>query len=817
MKIPWSWLTSYCDPALDPVELAERLSMTGTEVERIGHSGAPSADGYVVGSLLAVESHPDADRLRVCTVDVGEGEPRTIVCGAPNVAAGQNVAVVLPGALLPGGTKLGKAKLRGVESSGMILSESELEIGDGHDGIAVLAGDLEAGTALADVIPVSEPVLELEITPNRPDCLGVYGVAREVHAITGAELKAEPWAQDAAATGEGDVNDYASVTVEVPDLCPRFSARVFTDIEIGPSPLWLKARLSAAGQRPINNVVDISNYVMLLTGQPVHAFDLDRVPGGELIVRTASAGEKMTTLDDVERSFDAETVLVCDRNGPSGVAGIMGGRFSEVSEQTTRVLLEVANWHGPNVLSTSAKLGLRSEASTRFEKQIHPALTIRAQAVCSQLLIELCAARMVAGTIDVDADSHPLRTLRLRAARTRALLGIEIADEPAAEYLSRLGFGVEDGGEELRIAVPADRHFDVTREVDLIEEVARVHGLDEHLPATLPERGEAVGGLAPYQRLLRRVEDQLRDLGLDEVIAWSFVPPDQGERLGDTGNAVRIHNPLSEEQSVMRRTLLGGLLDAAHHNLSRGADRLALFESGRVYLPEPPPADGGVLAGRFSGDRAAPVLEPQMIAALLLGSAGVPSWRPGAARQVDFFDIKGLIELIAAALRAEAGFEPVALPFLSPGRAATVSFAGIEAGWLGAIHPAVAKRWGIEGNLLAFELNAATLFAAASEGHEVFEDVTTFPAVHEDLAVVVSSEVPAETVRRTVLGAGGELLRSARVFDVYTGEQLEPGTHSLALRLEYRASDRTLTDAEVVERREAIVAALEQIGGVLRG
>ncbi len=350
MKVPYSWLTAYCDPGLTPEEIGDQLSMHSIELERISHAGAPSADGFFVGKVLSAEQHPNADRLRVCEVDIGAESPQTIVCGAPNVAAGQTVAVVTPGARMPGGEKLKKAKLRGVESNGMILSERELEIGDDQDGILVISegsdqrSDPAPGTPLSEILPVSEPVIELEPTSNRVDCFGVYGVARELHAVTGAELAPPPWDGDAEATGEGTVTDYASVTVEVPDLCPRFSARVFTDVKIGPSPPWLKARLTGAGMRPINNVVDITNYVMLLTAQPLHAFDLDKVPDGQIIVRTATDGEKMTTLDGNERTFDTDAVLVCDRNGPTGVAGIMGGLVSEVSDETTRVLLEAATW-----------------------------------------------------------------------------------------------------------------------------------------------------------------------------------------------------------------------------------------------------------------------------------------------------------------------------------------------------------------------------------------------------------------------------------------------------------------------------------------
>jgi phenylalanyl-tRNA synthetase beta chain len=819
MKVPYTWLREHCDPGIGAEELAERLAMTGTEVERVGAVGPQSGEGFVVGSVLTREQHPDADRLSVCTVDTGDGEPRTIVCGAPNVDAGQTVAVALPGARMPGGEKLRKAKLRGVASEGMILSATELEVGEDSDGILVLDDGPAPGTALAEVLPLAEPVLELEVTPNRVDCFGVYGVAREVHAVTAAPLGPEPWTEDAVAAGEGDVADRASVTVQVPDLCPRFTARVFDEVTIGPSPAWLQARLTAAGQRPINNVVDITNYAMLLTAQPLHAFDLDRVPKGALTVRTAEEGETMTTLDGEERRFDAETVLVCDENGPSGIAGIMGGRVSEVSEETTSVLLEVANWDGTNILRTSRLLGLRSEASSRFEKQLHPDLCMRAQRIASRLMVELCGAKLVPGTIDVAAEAPAARELVLRGARVSGLLGIEIPQADQAAYLERLGFGVEADGEDLRVSVPPDRHFDVTREVDLVEEVGRIHGLDENLPSTLPAVGQR-GGLSRAQSLRRRAEDTMRDLGFDEVVGWSFTDPGEPGRLRippDDGraNGIVLSNPLSEDQSVMRTTVLGSLLDAARANLARGTDRVALFESGRVYLPAPPSDP------EFVGEQAAPFAEPHRIASLVVGSLAPRSWR-GGDEQADFFALKGVVEALAAQLGAASSFEPATEPFLHPGRAAAVAFgapgagAGTTAGWIGEVHPLVCRAWDVEA-AAGFEIDLAALLAAASAGEEIYEDVTSFPAVYQDLAVVLPAAASSAGVRDAVLAAGGELLRSAEVFDLYEGEQLGDDRKSLALRLEFRAADRTLTDEEVAGLRGEIEARLGEIGGTLRG
>ncbi|HET7177184.1 MAG TPA: phenylalanine--tRNA ligase subunit beta [Solirubrobacterales bacterium] len=715
MRVPYSWLREYCDPGIGAEELAERLAMTGTEVERVS-SGVPPEVG------------PTPEEAR------------------------------------------------------------------------------------------DEPVLELEVTPNRVDCLGVYGVAREVHAITAAPLGPEPWAEDAPAEGEGEAGDYASVAVEVPELCPRFTARVFTDVEVGPSPAWLQARLKAAGQRPVNNVVDVTNYVMLLTAQPLHAFDLDRVSGGALTVRAAVAGETIKTLDEVKRSLDPETVLVCDQEGPAGIAGIMGGANSEVLADTKQVLLEVANWNGTNILRTSRLLGLRSEASARFEKQLHPELCLRAQRIASRLLVELCGARLVPGTIDVAAESPTPARIRLRGARVEGLLGMRIEQSDQVAYLKRLGFGVEADGEDLVVAVPPDRHHDVTREVDLIEEVARVHGLDEHLPATLPGAIEHAGGLTREQRLRRRAEDAMRDLGFDEVVGWSFTDPGEAARLRIAADdpraaAVVVSNPLSEEQSAMRTTLLGSLLDVARRNLARDVDRLALFESGRVYLPADG-ADDGPLAGRFAGERPAPAWEPHHLGCLAVGPLAAKSWR-GGGEVADFFALKGALEGLAARLGVALRFEPATEPFLHPGRAARVSVGGAEAGWIGELHPLVCREWDLDA-AVAFEVELAALVEAAAAGEETYEDVTTFPAVFQDLAVVVPDEVAAARLRDAVLAGGGELLRSAEVFDLYAGEQLGEGRKSLALRLEFRAADRTLTDEEVAARRAAIAAELAGIGGSLR-
>jgi len=840
VRVPYSWLLEYCDPELAIDDLAALLALRSTEVERISHVGPSSSDGFVVGRVASVEPHPDADRLSVCEVETGDAT-RTIVCGASNVAAGQTVAVALPGATMPDGQTLKQAKLRGVVSDGMILSETELQIGDDGAGIVELlpagssaarpgpagferaarpgAAGLPPGTPLSEVLPIAEPVLELEVNSNRVDCFGVYGVAREVHAVTAAPLADPPWSEDVEATGEGSVSDLASVSVEVPELCPRFTARVLTDIEIGPSPLWLKARLTAAGQRPINNVVDVTNYVMLLTAQPLHAFDLDRVPGGELIVRSARDGETMTTLDGVERELDSEMVLVCDRDGPSGIAGIMGGQISEVSDTTTRVLLEVATWNGVNILRTSRKLGLRSDASNRFEKQLHPELAIRAQRIASRLLVEACGAKLVPETIDVVAEMPQPHRPRLRAGRTEELLGMSIAPDQAATYLERLGFGVERDGDDLVAEVPEHRHYDVSREVDLVEEVGRIHGYDENLPSTLPGSMGQAGRLSRDQALRRRAEDVVRDLGFDAVTTLSLTDPRMHQRLRidddePRGKPIRVSNPLSVEHSALRTTLLGSLLDAARYSLAHGAERVALSESGRAYLADGAATAPGVLGGGFGGDRGAPAYEPHRIACIAVGALRAASWQAKSPR-ADFFALKGALEALAGGLGVELGVEPGSEPFLHPGRAGAVLVDDEPAGWVGELHPLVCRAWDLE-QAAGFEVDLVPLVAASSHGFESYEDVISYPAVHQDVAVVVDEDVDAARVHAAVVEGGGVLLRSAEVFDVYRGDQVGEGRKSLALGLEFRAADRTLTDEEVAERRGAIAAALGEIGGTLR-
>jgi phenylalanyl-tRNA synthetase beta chain len=850
MRLSLEWLHDFCTPELEVRDLASRLAMTGTEVDRIHRHGVDALEFFVVGRVLAAEQHPDADRLSVCRVSVGEGDVAQIVCGAPNVAADQTVAVAQPGAIMPDGTRLGTAKLRGVESAGMILAEDELGIGTEHGGIMVLddllvPGEDEAdaivpGTPLEDVLPgIATDVLELEITPNRPDCLGIYGVAREVHAATGAPLSPPPWAEGLS-PGWGSQVEGVSIEVRDPDLCPRFTAVVYDDVTIAPSPPWLKARLMAAGQRPISNVVDITNYAMLLTGQPLHAFDLDRVAGGTLTVRRAADGEEVTTLDGQVRRLDGEMVLIEDADGPTSIAGVMGGERSEVRADTTTVLMEVATWDGPNIHRTAQLLGLRSEASARFEKGLAPEQAVEAQAVAHRLMVDLCGATPRPALIDVGGEGRAgteSAVIELRARTVERLLGHAVATERQEKILRALGFVVQraEGGapaapggsapaarggpapsDALLVTVPPFRRHDVTREADLVEEVARIDGL-ERLPATLPARRGAAGMLERPQRLRRRAEDVLVGRGLNEVVGWSFTSRELLDRLRLAADSplravVELENPMSEAQAILRPTILGSLLDAARHNAAHGQRDLALFESGAVYRKNDP-----TTGDRPTGWAGRLPHEHHALAVLLHGALAPATWGTPQPPRAGFFAAKGLLAAVLDALRVEWQVTPAQEPYLHPGRSAAVLVAAERVGWLGEVHPLITRSWELEDPVAAFAVDLGRVVAAAP-AVERYEDMTSHPALRQDLAVVLPADVPAERVVAVTRDAGGRLLAHAEVFDVYEGEQVGEGRRSLALHLEFRAPDRTLTDEDADRARADIVAALgDQLKAVQRG
>ncbi len=755
MKVPFSWLKEYVAVEMTARELAERLALTGTEVERVSRVGIPDADGnlerFVIGRVVSVGAHPNADRLLLCDVDVGE-ETLEIVCGAKNFGEGDKVAVCLPGGVLPDGRRLEAAKIRGVESRGMMCSEEELGLAQSSPGIMILPGDAPVGAPLVEYLPVSDEVLELEVTPNRPDCLSVYGVAREVAAITGAGLAPEPVTDIEPAAG-GNIGDAITISVGDADLCPRYGARLITGVEVGESPAWLKARIVAAGMRPVNNVVDVTNYVMWALGEPMHAFDLERIAGRRLVARRAREGEEITTIDGTTRRLTAEMLVIADAEKPTAVAGIMGSEASEVTGDTTEILLEAANFHGPNILATSMALGLRSDSSTRFEKGLDPELVPKALAMASRMMVELCGGRLVPGQVDIREGEAHREVIRLRREKIDGLLGIEVPAEESKAILARLGFAVDEEKDGWRVTVPSFRR-DVEREVDLVEEVARVYGLDA-LPSTLPREMRARGGLTPYQAAERRITGTLVDVGLSEVITYSFIAPDFADRLrleeGDPRRrTVKLANPLSSDQSVMRTLLLPSLLAVTADNLAWGNRDVNVFELGRVYLEN---GEGGLPEER------------KKVGACLCGSLAGETWLK-VESGADFFAAKGLVEAVFDTVRGSFSVRPSAEPFLHPGRSAEILVDGEPAGYVGEIHPRVLEAYDIEGPVATFEIDQDALIAAGVETVE-FEDLVNYPPAFQDIAVIVDADVTARQVVDTALRAGAPLLRSARVFDVY--------------------------------------------------
>lgn len=806
MRLPLGWLADHIQPDLSVERLAELIhlrSMPVEEIIEVGTStGGENGDALRVGRVLSVDPHPNADRLRVCRVDTG-GEPRQIVCGAPNVGPGQTVAVALPGALLPGADRpLKKAKLRGEPSEGMILSEVELGLGTDAAGIMVLDEGPRPGTALGDVLPLGDTVLDIEVTSNRPDLTSVYGWAREIHALTGAALAPLDESLPEAA-GEGDVADHASLRVEDPDLCSRYTARVLTDVTVGPSPPWLRARIEAAGMRAISNVVDITNYVMLLTGQPLHAFDLDRVRGQEIVVRRAREGEPVTTLDGQERRLSEWMLAICDAERPAVIAGIMGAEDVEVHDGTTRVLLEAATFDGPTTYQASVTLGLRSESSGRFEKGLPPELAQRGSAIAARMMVELAGARLVPGVLDAARPYPEAAPVRLRHARQAAVAGLDIGADETIGTLRRLGCEVDDGDPEAVMVVPPfERRADLTREEDLIEEVVRVHGLDS-IPEELP-RILGRGRRTPERRLRERLARRAADLGLSEAITYSMVPATDVERLGIGEDdprrlPVRLVNPISEDMAVMRRSMLPGLLRAAAHNQARQRRDGGLFEIGRTYAPR----DDGQADER------------RWLAALVWGNFHPPGWRH-EGREADYYVAVGIADALAAAARVDLRPEPNGAPYFHPVRQTRFVAGEATVGWAAEVHPRVLDEFDVEGPAAAVVIDMAALLAAAPDSPAQYEDLVTVPTSRRDLAVVVGDDVPALRLVDVAREAGAPLVRDVEVFDRYVGDQVGEGAVSLALRLSLADPGRTLTDEEIAATVAEVVDALRALGAELR-
>ncbi|MDR6226526.1 phenylalanine--tRNA ligase subunit beta [Desmospora profundinema] len=805
MRVSYQWLRKYVDlEGVTPRQLAEALTRGGIEVD-IVEARNEGLSHVVVGLVETVDPHPNADKLRVCRVDTGGEEKLGIVCGAANVAAGQKVPVALHGATLPGGIKIKKSKLRGVASQGMICSAKELGMPEKllpkaqQEGILVLPEAAEVGQPTEEVLGLNDYVLELDLTPNRSDCLSMTGVAYEVAAVLDRTVTL-PETLDVPQGDEIQVE----LVLEAEEDCGLYGAQVLDGIRIGTSPQWLQNRLLAAGIRPINNVVDVTNYVMLEWGQPLHAFDYDKLSGDEIVVRKANAGETITTLDGVTRACDDETLLITDGERPIAIAGVMGGEDSEVGAHTTRILLESA-WFSPtSVRRTARKLGLRSEASNRFEKGVDPAGIRLALKRAVELLMELADARPVSPTTVEQLAAIEDVTITLRHQRLNGMLGVKIDESTVCDIFRRLDFPVKVEGEVYQVEVPS-RRPDISIEVDLIEEVARLFGYDR-IPKTLPWGQQSPGALTPEQRLRRVIRQTLRHAGLSEVINYSLTSKSRLEELNHPAadaRPIRLHMPMSDERKWLRTTLIPQLLETAEYNIHRGEERVALFELSRVFITDEKKLK------KLPEER-------WMVSALVTGEK-IPSHWVGPSEPWDFFAAKGLIESLLKRIGVDGvDYQAEQLTGYHPGRTAKIRLDGEEVGLIGQLHPLVAEKHDLS-DTIVFELELGPLVEAAQKSTVRFTPLPKYPATTRDLALVVDKRIAAGDLTDAIRETGGEILESVQLFDVFTGEQIGEGNKSVAYSLRYRSADKTLTDKEVNEVHDGIVRHLEtRFGAALR-
>ena len=792
MKLPMSWLSEFVDmDGISNQEYDAKMTMSGSKVEEVVYLGREFKN-VVTGKILSNVPHPDSDHLVICQVDVGKDEPIQIVTGAPNAIVGSVVPVALHKSTLPGGIKITKGKLRGVPSNGMMCSFEELGLtlndtpyGD-PEGLLLMPEGTPVGVDIRTVVGLDEYVAEFEITSNRPDCMSVIGLARETAATFDRELKLHTPVVKGCG---GDINEHLSITNEAPDLCPRYTARLVKNIKIEPSPAWMRERLHAAGVRPINNIVEITNYVMLEYGQPMHAFDYACLKDQKIVIRRPAAGESIETLDGQMHELDENMVCIADGSRPTAVAGVMGGYDSEITDSTNMVVFESANFHGATVRVTAKKLGMRTEASGRFEKGLDPRMTVDAVNRACELVEMLGAGEVVDGIIDVDTTSTENKRLPFEPEKINALLGIALTAEEQIAYLNKLGFEVENG----EVVVP---HFrtDISRMCDVAEEVARLYGYD-NIPTTL-FGGEAVlGALTPEQVFEKKIGEIARTCGFDEAFNFSFGNPKMYDDIALPADSIKrksiqILNPLGTEFSVMRTTSLPSMLESLMHNLNHRNETASLYELYKVYLPKL--NDDGTVNPEQLPD------EPHV---LTLGSYG----------RLSFFEFKGVIEKILEGCRiADISFEPVTdNPSYHPGRCARILSGETEIGVFGTIHPLVAKKYGTGAEILAAELNVDLMFANVAP-ENVYHPLPKYPASTRDIAVLCDDVIPVAHMQKAIEKAVGTILESVSLFDVYRGKNIPEGKKSVAYSLKLRRNDRTLTDSECDEAMNKAISTLEE-------
>ena len=797
MNVSINWLKEYVDFDLSPEALAERLLMLGIETESIRRLGE-GLEGVVVGKIRNVRNHPNANKLALCDVDAGQNADVQIVCGAPNAREELVAPVALVDARLATGLRIKAAKIRGEESHGMLCSEKELGIGDDASGLMELSADLPVGAPLAEALGLDDAILELEITPNRPDCLSMIGVAREIGAETGNFIKL-PAVN--VREGTADVRELTSVTIHAPELCPRYAARVIRGVKIAPSPKWLQRKLESVGVGAINNVVDVTNFVLMECGHPLHAFDYHKLAENRIVVRRAVSDETLTTIDGTERELTSDMLVIADAEKAAALAGVMGGFDSEISDQTVDVLLESAYFHPPSVRKTSKALGMHTEASHRFERGADPEGVIPAIDRAAQLIAELADGEIAAGIVDVYPGKQSPVKVKLRPARVNFVLGTEIAASEMNEILSRLGFQVSPAYD---VTVPTFRP-DVGREIDLIEEIARVHGYD-NIPTTMPAGNVPAPPSNAKSELRERVKTYLVASGMTEVVNYSFYDPRGFDRIrleasDQARNAIKIRNPLSEDMSIMRTTLIPSLLENAQRNRNHRVENIQLFEMSKVFVP--------------GGDSELPD-EPERVAGVIAGNIGA-GVHGAPFREADFFDIKGIVEgLLDACGISDYAIDSTRHPLFHPGRNASVAIDGGHLGIFGEAHPEVLQNYDLEYKAYLFEFDFEILTDAADLTRRV-EPISVYPSVNRDIAVVVDADIPASSPVELIRSVGGALVKSVRLFDLYIGDQVPEGKKSLAYAIEYSSPTETLRDEQVDRVHERIVKKLGgELGGELR-
>ena len=803
MKLPISWLSDFTDiSGIDLKAYEHGMTMSGSKVENIESQGAEISN-VVTGKILKITQHPDAEKLVVCSVDVSEDEPIQIVTGATNVFEGAIIPVAKHKSTLPGGVKITKGKLRGIESFGMLCSEIELKIGDDADGIMILADDTPIGKDIRDVLGLNESIVEFEITSNRPDCLSIIGLARETAAtfdrpfsIPNVGDANNPQSAKADSSFQKEpltVEDMAKIEIEDFELCPRFCARIVKNIKVGASPQWMQQRLEAAGIRAINNIVDITNYVMLEYGQAMHAYDFDKITGGKIIVRAAKNGEVLKTLDEQDRTLDSSMIAITDESGVIGVAGVMGGFSTEVTDSTTTILFESANFNPASVRNGAKKLSMMTEASKRFDKGLDANNALPAINRACQLLLDMNGGEAVAGVIDVAAPTKPPIVLPLDVERINKFLGCEITEQEMIKILNKLEFSVENG----KVTVPSFRN-DIGCFEDIAEEVVRIYGYDK-IPSTTTLGATLCGGRTTEQETLHKIKANLTAQGLNEIVTYSFISPKHFDLLdipedSDFRNTVKILNPLGEDTSVMRTIMLSSMLEILARNYNHRNPNALLFETGHTYRP--------TTTGEL----------PDECRMLSIGMYG---------EYIDFFILKGVLENLFDELGLKVSYVAISDnsdKFIGhPGQTAEILVGNKLIGIIGQVHPAVAKNFGIDCPAYASEINLDLALTYCKPAKQ-YKGLPKFPAITRDFAMLIVDEIPVGEIEAIFTKNRGNILESYSLFDVYKGSQIDAGKKSVAYSLTFRAKDKTLTDDEVTSVMNKILDDLRsKLNVELRG